>query len=151
MSDTNPPQDGNNPYGRDPYGQNPYGQPGSDPDQQPAQGQYGPPGAQPPYAPQGGHPYPVARPNHGLAVPALVLGIVSVVVCGIGILAGIPALVMGRKAVREIDASNGQLEGRSLATAGWITGLVGTILSVLVILLYAALFGFVFWVEGQGY
>jgi hypothetical protein len=81
--------------------------------------QYGAP--QPPYA---GPP-----PNHPRAVLTLVLGILSIPCCGL--LTGIPAIILGRTALREIDAAPGQYSGRGLANAGYICGIVGTVLSVI--------------------
>jgi hypothetical protein len=106
---TPPPTDG--PYGPQP----PYG---------------GPPGPQQPY---GGQP----APTHGSATTALVLGILSMVVCG---LLGIPAYIVGKRAEREVLASQGTLSGAGLAKAGWILGLIATILSVLALLLVIGLF-----------
>ena len=92
----------------------------------PTDGPYGP---QPPY---GGQP----APTHGSATTALVLGILSFVVCG---LLGIPAYIIGRRAEREVQASQGRLSGEGLAKAGWILGLIAMILTVLVILLLIGL------------
>jgi Domain of unknown function (DUF4190) len=87
-------------YGQPAYGQPAYGQPGY--------------GYQPPR-------------DHPRATTSLVLGILGLVLCQ---LLGPVALVMGRKAVKEIDASGGALGGRGSATAGWVCGLVATILLV---------------------
>lgn len=106
-------------YGQGPYGQSPYGQPA-----------YGQPGyGQPPYG-QAGYGYQPPR-DHPKATTALVLGILALVLCQI---LGPFAWVMGRKAVKEIDASGGALGGRGQATAGWICGLVATIILLLSIL-----------------
>ena len=83
-----------------------------------------PPG-QPPYgAPQygaGGY----LPPDHPQATTVLVLGILSLVVCGV---IGPFAWVMGNRVVDEIDGSGGQLGGRSNANAGRICGIVATVL-----------------------
>src|SRR5690242_6230983 len=73
-------------YGQPPYGQPPYGQPG-----------YPPPG------PYGYAPPPTAQN----ATTALILGILGLVLCYA--FTAIPAMIIGKKAMREIDASNGQL------------------------------------------
>jgi hypothetical protein len=65
--------------------------------------------------------------NHPQAVTSLVLGILSLVLCGI--FTGIPALIMGRRAMREIRASDGRVGGDGIATAGFVTGLIGTIIT----------------------
>jgi len=110
-----PPGYGNQPEG---YGQ-PYGQPGYGPYGQPAYG-------------QPGYGYPPAPRDHPKATTVLVLGILSLAVCS---LLGPFAWVMGRRVVKEIDASGGRLGGRGAATAGWICGLIATIL-ILVSLLF---------------
>lgn len=99
------------------------------------------PGAPTPYPPP--YPtgyaagYPVAAPDHPQAVWAMVLGILGLVCCG----AAAPfAIWLGRKSMNEIDASGGQLGGRGQAQAGFIMGIVGTALWVLVVLFYGTLF-----------
>ena len=85
-------------YGTNPYEVNPY---------QPAYGGYG--------------SYGVVPIQHPRAVPAMVLGIIGIVLagsCGIGGLLGIGGIVLGRKARNEIDAEPGRYAGRSQATAG---------------------------------
>ena len=78
-------------------------------------------------------------PNHPNAVPSLVPGNRSLVVCGI--FTGTPAIVMGHRKLRAIDASNRSYQGRGLAKAGLVCGwiIVGwTVLVVLVALGIAA-------------
>ena len=99
--------------------------------EQQAQGQ--PPTApygQPPYsqAPPPGYPptSPIRyAPDHPRAVTSLVLGILGVVLCQI--LAPF-AWSTGKKTLDEIDASNGMVGGRGAAQAGYILGIVGTVL-----------------------
>ena len=91
------------------------------------QGQQGQPGQQPPYPPQGypgqaGYQY---APDHPRATTSLVLGILGVVLCQI--LAPF-AWSMGKKTLDEIDASQGQVGGRGAAQAGYVQGIVGTVL-----------------------
>ncbi len=59
------------------------------------------------------------------ATTALVLGILGIVVCG---LLGPFALVIGRNSLKEIDASGGRLGGRGKAQAGYICGIIATVL-----------------------
>jgi hypothetical protein len=71
-------------------------------------------------------------------VASLALGILSVT-C-FGLLAGIPAIVLGALARRDIERSQGMFGGRGLATGGIVTGLVGTGISlVLSVFLVAGL------------
>ena len=132
------PQDPNQPPQPPGYGQ-PY------PPQQPGYGpegygqQYGQQGyGQPPPPPPGyGQPYPPhspTAPNHGGALAAMIVGIVSLVLAcgyGVGLLGSPVALWLGRKSMKEIDASQGRLGGRGMAQAGFILGIVGTVLLVL--------------------
>ena len=100
------------------------------------------PGAAPPYPPYpGGYPgmYPVQPPDHPQAVTAMVLGILGLVCCG---LASPFAIWLGRKSMREIDASGGRVGGRGQAQAGFILGIIGTALWVLGLLFYVGLFAF---------
>lgn len=111
-----------------PYPQAPQAQPYPPQYQQPAYGQTPPPNAQqPPYygAPGYGQPMYYAPPSHGSATTALVLGILGLVACPLVL--SIPAWVIGRRAMREIDASGGQLGGRSNAKAGYVLGIIGTV------------------------
>ena len=86
----------------------------------------------PPPPPQYGAPQPpygAPAPNHPRAVLVLVLGILSIPCCGL--FTGIPAIILGRGALAQIDAAPGQYGGRGLVKGGFICGIVGTVLSVL--------------------
>lgn len=61
-----------------------------------------------------------------LAVVALVLGVLALLP-SFFLLAGVPALLLGLIAVRNINASDGRLRGRSLAVAAVLVG-VGTVI-----------------------
>jgi hypothetical protein len=93
-----------------------------------------PPPYQPPYQPSSGPPYYGPPPNHPKSVPALVLGILSLVLCGL--FTGIPAMVMARGAMRDIRSQPGRLGGDGLAQGGFWTGLIGTALSGFVVLVF---------------
>ena len=78
-------------------------------------------------------PPPFRAPDHPQTTTILILGICGLAVCGA---LGPFAWSMGNKALREIDASEGQIGGRDTVNVGRILGLVGTILlgvSVLVL------------------
>jgi hypothetical protein len=72
-----------------------------------------------------GQPYYGAVPDHPRATTALVLGILGLVACSV--LAPF-AWSTGKKAVDEIDAAGGRLGGRGQAQAGYIMGVIGTVL-----------------------
>lgn len=130
-------------------GQHPAGEPASgDQGWQPQwQPQYpdagqGAPGYAPPpggYAPppQGAYGYQV--PEHPKATTAMILGIVGMVVCQV---LGPFAWVMGKRTLDEIDASNGTVGGRGQAQAGYILGIIATILLGLSLLVLIAYFVF---------
>ena len=133
------PQSGQPAYGQPQYGQPQYGQPAYG---QPAYGQqpYGGPG----------YPYPGSAPTEGRAVAAMVVGIVSLVLaCGYGVgLLGAPvAWWLGKSSMNRIDASNGQLSGRGMAKAGFVMGIIGTVL--LALALVAAVIGVIALVAGS--
>lgn len=97
----------------------------------------------PAYPPvQGGYPAPAyaaqaAPRTDGRAVVGLVLAISSWVVCPI--ITAIVALVLARQSDRDIAASGGWLEGRTLNTAtrwvAWINIALMTVLIVLAVVL----------------
>jgi Domain of unknown function (DUF4190) len=130
-----PPPPGGEPYGGAPEPQEP--QPGQQPPEYPPQPGYQP-GYPPPGYPQGYPGYPPPAPTHSKATVSLVLGILSLVMCGL--FTGIPAMITGRQAKREIAESNGRLSGEGLASAGFITGLIGTILSALTVVAFIGIF-----------
>ena len=119
-------------YGGQPYGGQPYaGQSGQ------AYPPYGAPGAPAPgynaYGPYGGFASGAEHPQGTLI---LVLGIVGLVLCQ---LAGPVAWIMGRNALREMDASGQQFTNRGQVKAGMICGIIATVLTALVIVLYIAM------------
>jgi len=81
-------------------------------------------------------------PTESRAVVALVLGILGIVLCPI--LAPI-AWAIGHASEQQIDAAAGALSGRGLATAGKITGIIGTVLLILYVVVFIVFFVFVGW------
>src|SRR5438128_1585013 len=81
-----------------------------------------------------GPPYPQPWPSHvpppplprteGKAVASIILGILSLAF--VGAFAGLPAIVLGAMARKDIERSNGGLSGRRLAAGGIVSGLFGT-------------------------
>ena len=78
-------------------------------------------------------------PNNGHAIAALVLGLVSLTGCSF--VTGIPAMVLGRMAKREIAESGGTSGGEDLANIGIVLGLVATVLGVLALVGVLLIFG----------
>lgn len=93
--------------------------------------------------------FPVAKPDHPQATLALVLGIVGLAgglaTCGLLFLTSPFAWVIGRRAVREIEASGGQLGGEGSARAGLVTGVIGSVLLALALVAVALYAAFVVW------
>lgn len=120
------------------YGQpaTPYQQGPQQPYEQPVYEQPGQPPYTPGYGPSG-YPAYAAPPNHPQATTAMVLGLVSLIggcICGLPLLVAPFAWVVGAKTKREIAASNGQLGGEGSAQAGFIMGIIGTALLILLVL-----------------
>jgi len=76
-------------------------------------------------------------PEHPKAITALILGLVALLG---GFTLGFPGLlspiawIVGRRTVREIDASAGAYSGRDKAMAGMVMGIIGTVILVLCII-----------------
>jgi hypothetical protein len=64
-----------------------------------------------------GPPYPI---NAEAAKISLILGLVSWLLCGIP--TGIPAIIVGHRAIRKINQNRGLLKGKEIALAGLILG-----------------------------
>jgi len=92
-----------------------------------AGGGYGQPGG-------GQVAYGAAPAQNQKALWALILGILGLVCCGI--FTAVPAIILGNNAKKEIEASGGTQSGQGMAQAGFILGIVGTVLSVLGVLFY---------------
>jgi hypothetical protein len=72
------------------------------------------------------------------AILSLVFGILSL--AGMGILASIPAIILGNIARKNIRASGGRLSGQGMATAGMILGWISCGLFVLVVFIFIIIF-----------
>ena len=88
--------------------------------------------SEPPPPPQYGAPQPPmggAPQGHPRGTLILILGILSIPCCGL--FTGIPAIILGRSALAEIDANPGAYGNRGMVNAGYICGIIGTVLSVI--------------------
>ncbi|MFB9312890.1 DUF4190 domain-containing protein [Nocardioides plantarum] len=117
-------------------------------EQAPAYGEASSPYVSPPAAPAGYTPYaptaqghPFAQPHAG-AIAALVLGIVSVVsslliqvTCFsiVGSLTGPFAIALGARARKEIEQDPGRYTNPGIATAAFVTGLIGSAIALAVV------------------
>ncbi len=88
------------------------------------------------YAPSYGTAQPVTSQK---AVWSMILGILSLV-C-LGLLAGIPAIILGNSAKREIASSRGAETGSGMAQAGVVMGIISVAFSVLAILFFLLVVG----------
>ena len=71
----------------------------------------------------------------GLATWSLVLGIFALVLCPIGLMFAIPAVICGHKALGRIKVSGGTLQGGGLAITGLVMGYVAVAMSMVIGLL----------------
>lgn len=133
-------------YGQPGYGQQSYGQQGPPPGYA-APG--GPPQGAPGYSPyltSGGFGGPVggygswaSSRDNGKATGALVMGIVSVVLCATSLISlglGIGAIVMAVNARRAV--ASGTADNPGVATAGLVLGIIGCVLGAIASLGYLA-------------
>ena len=79
-------------------------------------------------------PPPVAAPSQGLAIGALVCGVLSCLCC-VSILTGPAGLIMGFIAKKKADEDPAHYGGRGLALAGMITGGIGILLFIVLIIM----------------
>ena len=90
--------------------------------------------------------YPRPAPTtDAKAVAALVLGILSLVgtMCWLGAPLGVPAIILGALAIRDVRRSEGMTGGVGLATAGIVTGALGSVV-------FACFVGFVIFAALKG-
>jgi hypothetical protein len=93
------------------------------------------------------YPYPAARPTDGMAIAALVVGLISpfaAMFYGLpGVIFGSVAVFLGLRARSRIKRSGGTLAGGGMALAGWIVGVgaivVGTLWFLFLLMLYMAM------------
>ena len=98
----------------------------------PAQGQYPGQGQYPPAQYPGGYfPPPQQAPTDGKATASLVFGILSIL-C-LGILAGIPAIILGHLSRGEVKRSMGRVSGAGMALAGLIMGYISIGVTLLIV------------------
>ena len=90
------------------------------------------------YMPPGGAGYAAPRTD-GLAIASLVVGILSLLCCGI--LLGPAAAIMGFIARNRIMQSGGAVGGGGMAMAGLILGIVGFVLWVIIVIVEFAAAG----------
>jgi predicted RNA-binding Zn-ribbon protein involved in translation (DUF1610 family) len=89
-----------------------------------------------------------SEPHRGTLI--LVLGILSLVIGYIGLPMGIMAWVMGQRDLRKMAANEMDPQGKGLTQAGWICGIIGTILQSLYVVCCVGYFGFVIFFVSQG-
>ncbi|WP_438347757.1 DUF4190 domain-containing protein [Paenibacillus sp. FA6] len=84
-------------------------------------------------------PMPPVKTN-GKSITALVLGILSIALPYIGFLIGIIAIIFASLSFKELKYKNE--EGRGMAVAGLVCGIVGTALYAIIIVLLILVFVF---------
>lgn len=96
------------------------------------------------YASDGQQAYPATPKTSGLAIAALICGILGLTTCWI--FSAIPGAVCGHMALSQIRLANGQIGGRGLAIAGLVTSYIAIAATILIVLTYlfmgVAAFGF---------
>jgi hypothetical protein len=82
----------------------------------------------------------VRQQDESTAILSMVFGILSL--AGFGILTGIPAIILGTTARRNIRASGGRLSGDGMATAGIVLGWISCGIVILVVFVVFIVFVF---------
>jgi hypothetical protein len=83
---------------------------------------------------------PPSPPTSTKATLSLVLGLVGLLCCGL--LAGIPAILLGFAARKEVKDSGGAVTGDGLALGGIITGAIAVLWSLLAVVAVVAVLAF---------
>lgn len=97
-----------------------------------------PPGNYPGYGPPPAGSFPAPGQPGGIpqgnqkALWSMILGIFGLVCC-FGLFAGIPAIILGHQAKKEVRASGGLQTGEGQATAGMVLGWISLALAILLI------------------
>ena len=73
-------------------------------------------------------------PQSGLAIASMVCGIVSLLLCYVNALAAIPAVICGHMALKKIRESLQPMAGRGMAIAGLVTGYLGLLFQLAIII-----------------
>ena len=77
------------------------------------------------------------------AAMVLTLGILGLVICAV---CGVIALIMGKNDLRAMDSGRMDPAGRGMTQAGWILGIIGSVLlciQLAVVVLYIVIFVFI--------
>ena len=96
-----------------------------------------------PPQPAPGLPYAQAPQTNGMALASMILGIVSFIL-GTMIVTGIPAVICGHIARRQIRENPQAQTGDGMALTGLVTGYLSIILSVVLIAFLIIFFVFIF-------
>jgi hypothetical protein len=91
-------------------------------------------GTPPPYQYPPQQPYGWGPREHPQGTTVLILGILSLAVCG---LLGPFAWSMGHSALQEIDANPSAYSNRGLVLAGYICGIIASCLLILMVVVFA--------------
>lgn len=133
----------------------PYGEQPAHPGQPYPGGPYGAPAGYDPghgaagYGAPGGYP-PQEHPQGTTVLVLGILGLVINFVIGFGFILGIIAMVMGKRALSEIDANPGVYANRGTVTAGAICGLISCVMAALGFLFIVMVFIIAFAAVGAG-
>lgn len=71
-------------------------------------------------------------PTNGKAITALILGILSILLSGFGLILGIIGIFLANRSIKELELTGEK--GRNLAIGGRVCSIVGIILSIFTII-----------------
>ncbi|NNJ85777.1 MAG: DUF4339 domain-containing protein [Akkermansiaceae bacterium] len=81
-------------------------------------------------------PYSGSIPTDGMAIASMICGIIGVLSCYFGALLGIPAVICGHMSLKKINNSPTPIQGKGMAIAGLVTGYIGILMSLCVIVIF---------------
>lgn len=79
-------------------------------------------------------------PTDGLSIASLVCGILATMSCVYGALLGIPAVICGHLSIKKINDSPVPVQGKGMAIAGLITGYIGILMSLGLVVVFVIAF-----------
>ena len=88
-------------------------------------------------------PYAITIPTDGFSIASLICGVLAILASCmyIGVIFGIPAVICGHMSLKKIKHSPTPIQGKGMAIAGLVTGYIGSVISIAMIVLVFGMIG----------